>query len=253
MDVPMNIFIEGQPDNRIYLTCKITNLKFLICSNGYSMIPYSAVPGLEKKSFRVMSKDGYADSMILTLDLGLTRIYRFQFHIADVLQPIIGADFLMHYKFGINIPQRTLLKRIPINHLPSTAESLDFRDTDVKYVRLSWLAPQTRATMEDQKPKFDPRLFLTDKATNIKFLVCGAVRSVIPRSVVSNLVPSNDNSIDTITLPLDFGLGRIYSWQFDVTNNSQPLIALDFQRHYKLTVDLYGRRIIDPEMIDTSQ
>lgn len=247
----MNVFFEGQPDNRIYLTCKITKLKFLITCNEYSMIPYSAVPGLEEKSFRVMWNDGYSYSMILTLDLGLTRLYQFQFYIADVIQPIIGADFLVHHKLDIDIARRTITEKFP--HLPSTAESLDVRAKDVEHVLVSSLAPQTQATMENQTPKLDPRLFLTDKATNIKFLVSTVLDSFIPRSVVSSLVPSNDDSIDTITLPLDLGLGRIYSWQFNVGNDYQPIIGKDFLSHYKLLLDLRGQTLIDPVTTDTSR
>lgn len=44
----------------------------------------------------------------LVLDLGLRRAFRWTFLIADVRQPIIGTDFLVHFKLIINLSARKL-------------------------------------------------------------------------------------------------------------------------------------------------
>lgn len=45
----------------------------------------------------------------LELDLGLRRIYPWRFVVADVLKPIIGADFLQHYNLMVDIRNKRLI------------------------------------------------------------------------------------------------------------------------------------------------
>lgn len=44
-----------------------------------------------------------------TLDLGLWRSFRWQFIIADVKQPIRGADFLAHYSIWPDLKNKRLV------------------------------------------------------------------------------------------------------------------------------------------------
>ena len=48
-------------------------------------------------------------SRSLTLNLGLQRPYRWIFVIADVKQPILGADFLEHHGLLVDIRHKTLI------------------------------------------------------------------------------------------------------------------------------------------------
>lgn len=59
---------------------------------------------------------------ILTLDLGLKRNFQWQFLIADVRKPILGADFLFHFGLLVDLAKRSLID--PLTSLATTGNLL---------------------------------------------------------------------------------------------------------------------------------
>lgn len=104
---------------------------------------------------------------------------------------------------------------------------------------------------------FPRRLFLTDRVSRIQFLIdTGADLCVYPRSVVQGQRDKSDYSLSaangttiatygTITLALDFGLRRVFTWRFVVADVSKPIIGVDFLSHYDLLVDIRNQRLLD--------
>lgn len=104
---------------------------------------------------------------------------------------------------------------------------------------------------------FPRRLFLTDRVSRIQFLIdTGADLCVYPRSVVQGQRDKSDYSLSaangttiatygTITLALDFGLRRVFTWRFVVADVSKPIIGVDFLNHYNLLVDIRNQRLLD--------
>ncbi|GFX80999.1 retrovirus-related Pol polyprotein from transposon 17.6 [Trichonephila clavipes] len=68
--------------NRLYLSDKPSRMKYLI-DTGADVLTYG--------------------QQLVTLDLGLCRVFRWPFIIAAVSQPIIGANFLRHYGLLVDI------------------------------------------------------------------------------------------------------------------------------------------------------
>ena len=44
-----------------------------------------------------------------TLDIGLRRVYRWVFILADVASPLLGADFLAHFSLAVDVKHRKLM------------------------------------------------------------------------------------------------------------------------------------------------
>ena len=84
------------------------------------------------------------------------------------------------------------------------------------------------------------RLYVTDRLTKLSFLVdTGANFCVYPRSRLRErqtqtsykLFAANGTTVHTygcITLRLDFGLRRVFSWRFVVAEVTEPIIGSDF-------------------------
>lgn len=109
----------------------------------------------------------------------------------------------------------------------------------------------------DDCPASTSRLFVTDRATNVRFLVdTGSDLCVYPRSVLrerrakSNftLSAANGTAIDTygyVYLNLNLGLRRNFSWRFTVADVTKAIIGVDFLSHYNLMVDCRNQRLVD--------
>lgn len=112
------------------------------------------------------------------------------------------------------------------------------------------------AEAEDNVQGHSYRLFITDRNSNLSFLVdTGANISVLPRKkgdiakpLPFQLYAANNSTISTYgerTLTLDLNLRRPYKWKFIVADVTKPIIGADFLRHHQLIVDLKNRRLID--------
>lgn len=101
------------------------------------------------------------------------------------------------------------------------------------------------------------RLFVTDRVTRTQFLVdTGADLCVYPRSLVRGRPPkqsyelaaANGSTIATygsLTLTLNLGLRRDFTWSFVIADVSKPIIGVDFLAKFNLLVDVRSGRLLD--------
>lgn len=71
----------------------------------------------------------------LVLDLGLRRALRWTFVIADVRQPILGADFLVHYKLVVDLSARRL--RDEVTNLSVSTAIVNSKEQSVKSINVN--------------------------------------------------------------------------------------------------------------------
>ena len=99
----------------------------------------------------------------------------------------------------------------------------------------------------DASPQTSYRLFIADRQTKVRFLIdTGADLCVFPHTKLPKprakskykLSAANGATIatyGTITLSLDLGLRRQFTWRFVVADVSKPIIGSDFLGHYGLS------------------
>lgn len=105
--------------NRLLIADRKSSLKYLIDTGAdVSIIPPSMIERSNYKNDETNLSSLFAanGSIIKTygekrleLNLGLRRSFTWTFKIADVKQPIIGADFIMHYKLLIDLANDRLI------------------------------------------------------------------------------------------------------------------------------------------------
>ena len=101
------------------------------------------------------------------------------------------------------------------------------------------------------------RLFITDRVSNLRFLVdTGSDLSVFPRKLVPgrrertsyDLFAANGTPIPTYgghTLTLNLGLRRDFTWRFVVADVQIQIIGVDLLGNFGLLVDCRNNRILD--------
>ncbi|GFY44027.1 uncharacterized protein TNIN_496311 [Trichonephila inaurata madagascariensis] len=100
------------------------------------------------------------------------------------------------------------------------------------------------------------RLLVTDQLSKKQFLVdTGSDLCVFPSSSVSSetrskfqLKAANNSTIKTygfLTLPLDLGLRRHFSWRFVIADVPLPVIGSDFLAHFGLLPDCKHKLLLD--------
>nr|VZI31121.1 unnamed protein product [Spirometra erinaceieuropaei] len=87
---------------RLFLWDRITGTKFLVDSGaGVSVVPPTPAERKNRSSFCLTAANNSSiptfGQRSVTLDLGLRRIFRWAFIIADVSVALMGADFLTHF------------------------------------------------------------------------------------------------------------------------------------------------------------
>jgi hypothetical protein len=104
------------------------------------------------------------------------------------------------------------------------------------------------------------RLFVTDSHSKQQFLInTGSDLSVFPRKLIPqwkervnfDLRAVNDTTIRTygwLTLRLNLGLRRDFTWRFVVADVTHPVIGADFIFHFGLLVDCRNKRLLDGTM-----
>ena len=116
--------VTGQPGSRLfYIKDHNSNLRFLVDTGAeVSLVPPSSTE-------RKYPQDGFSlqaanNSSIatfgkrsLTLDLHLQRSFPWVFTIADVQNPILGADFLNHFHLLVDIHHQKLIDTLTRSHI----------------------------------------------------------------------------------------------------------------------------------------
>jgi cleavage and polyadenylation specificity factor subunit 1 len=101
------------------------------------------------------------------------------------------------------------------------------------------------------------RLFITDRTSKHRFLLdTGSDLCVFPRKLVPGrkervnyeLFAANGTTIPTygwISLSLNLGLHRDFTWRFVVADVQTPIIGVDLLAHFGLLVDCRNNRLLD--------
>ena len=102
------------PSRLLFLRDKISGRCFLIDTGAeVSIIPPTAADRRHKPDLGLRAVNGSSiptyGTRSLTIDLGLRRMFRWIFIIADIRTPIIGADFLREYGLLVNLKHGRLL------------------------------------------------------------------------------------------------------------------------------------------------
>ena len=103
-----------QQSRLFYVTDHSTGLRFLVDTGAeISVIPPSRTERKHQQddfSLQAVNNTAIAtySRRSLTLDLGLRRTFRWVFVVADVKNPILGADFLRHYCLLVDVRQSRL-------------------------------------------------------------------------------------------------------------------------------------------------
>lgn len=102
-------------ENRLHIQDRSSNHKFLIDSgSSISIIPVYFFKRKLTSGLLILYAANATEIQtfgehLLELDLGLRRSFKWKFIIADVKNPIIGADFLSHYGLVIDLQNRQLV------------------------------------------------------------------------------------------------------------------------------------------------
>ena len=139
--------VTGHPTSRLlFLTNSNSGRRFLIDTGAeVSVIPPSAVDRKNKQDLPALqavngSSIATFGTRSLTLDLGLRRVFRWIFVIADIRTPILGADFLREHGLLVNMKQgrlvdtaTTLQTQGTIAHIVSPSPSLSSQSKTTEY------------------------------------------------------------------------------------------------------------------------
>ena len=105
----------GQPGSRLFYVMDTNTRKQFLVDTGaaVSVFPASKSHKNKPSTFALQAANGSRiatyGQQSLTLDLGLRRSCRWVFIIADVATPILGADFLHHFQFLVDMTKRRLI------------------------------------------------------------------------------------------------------------------------------------------------
>lgn len=122
---------------RLFICDKNSAQQFLVDSGAdLSVYPRRLVRGpLKPTSFQLQAaNDSYIQTfghIPLKLNIGLRRDFFWNFVIADVANPIIGADFLSHFKLLIDLHHKCL-----IDNVTGLKTSTHFKKCDVESIKL---------------------------------------------------------------------------------------------------------------------
>lgn len=106
----------GPPTNSrlFYITDRTSHLRLLVDTGAeVSLIPPSHRKSSPQPGFQLIAANGTRiatyGSKSVTLDLHLRRTFRWIFVIADIQQPILGADFLNHFHLLVDLRRKRLI------------------------------------------------------------------------------------------------------------------------------------------------
>jgi len=103
---------------RLHITDQETKQNFLIDTGAdLCVYPRKYIRGpCTKSKYELAAANGTTiytyGQKTLTLNLGLRRNFTWQFVIADIAKPIIGADFLSHFNLVVDLKNRRLIDQV---------------------------------------------------------------------------------------------------------------------------------------------
>lgn len=132
---------------RLFVTCRKTKTQFLVdTGSDVSVFPRSAMLRRPPEiSYTLYAANGSTIAtygwIIITPDLGLKRAFPWNFVVANVTHPIIGADLLAHYHLIPDLRQRKLSDgetglQVPGSLSNGEVSSIKVLRTEDKYHRL---------------------------------------------------------------------------------------------------------------------
>ncbi|BHF77227.1 hypothetical protein SprV_0502033100 [Sparganum proliferum] len=112
---------------RLFLWDRIAGAKFLVDSGAeVSVVPPTLAERKTRSSFCLTAANNSSiptfGQRSITLDLGLRRIFRWIFIVADVSVALIGADFLAHFNLLVDLKNRRLVDCITDLHARCKSE-----------------------------------------------------------------------------------------------------------------------------------
>lgn len=238
---------DNSKDKRLSIIDNHSKVPFVINTGSErSLYPKSLVPNpIEPAQDEFLSPQSTNKKFATTsikLDLSLGHDLEWDFIIADVSQPILGADFLSHYGIIVNLKKKiisldhdselSINSRLPFNVVPNK-QNEELRKND------------NNSNVDDS------RVFVTDQNFGFRFLVdSGTQENVFPRSMLQDqnlkrdpschLQQSDKTKIPTygnMKLNLDFGLNRKFEEKFRVADVNQPILGACFLKNNKLFID----------------
>ena len=121
----------------------------------------------------------------------------------------------------------------------------------VCFGKLTWRSPAGH----DSDRRLN-RIVLADRSSKLQFLIdTGADISVIPKTKIASsqvqnnlmLYAANGTKIQTFgtkLIKLDLNLRRVFAWSFVIADVNQPIIGIDFLKHFNLLVDVRNNCLI---------
>lgn len=234
-DIIFDLF--SQKSDRLEIKNRNSNMYFVIDTGcTYSVIPPELIDMKIRKPTRwVKTSKGrdinkYGEKDFI-LDLGFETALQWNFIIADITEPVIGADFLTYYDIQVDLKRKKLVK----NPTPDI---------------------HTNVENERNRSHVNHCLYIRDRNSGLKFLIdSGAHRSQVPKNPDEILAPlplcryvkANGSSVIEYCykeLIVNLGLREDFSWHFIVTDNDLPLIGADFLSHFGLCIDLRKRKLV---------
>ncbi|XP_043479977.1 uncharacterized protein LOC122509791 [Leptopilina heterotoma] len=123
---------------RLFLTDESSKIRFLVDTGAdLCVFPRVQLPQpREKSTYELYAANGTLiatyGTQILNLNFGLRRQFTWRFVVADVEKPIIGADFLAHYKLLVDLQNQRLHDQV--THLTSQGEVVECEISSIKTV-----------------------------------------------------------------------------------------------------------------------
>lgn len=122
---------------RLFVTERNTKLQYLIDTGAdVSVYPASCLPRRKRDDYNIFAANGTAiptyGHVTLMLNLGLRRNFEWRFVVADMRQPILGADFLSFYGLLPDLQRRRLVDSA--TSLTSQGQIRCVEDTSVRVI-----------------------------------------------------------------------------------------------------------------------
>lgn len=132
---------EGLPESRLfYVVDRVSGRRFLVDTGAdVSVLPANRSHPQPCSTLRAANSTSIPvfGQQSLTLNLGLRRDFTWLFHVADVSQPILGADFLTHFRLLVDVSRKRLVDSTTHLHVHGIRRSIP------PYHSLSFCAPQS--------------------------------------------------------------------------------------------------------------